>query len=150
MTVATRHCIKCGAEVGPDQSMCERCNAAGMVPPSATQVHGTIAAAIGVGFLLLALLGLYAVRGQGPYSGQVRSWEAAADGSVAVVVSVSNAGTEPGRARCSVAALDGSGLVLQRALALSPTVPPGTSLLYDALIPRLDTSAVTNVQVDCR
>ena len=33
-----RRCIKCGREVGPDESICEVCNRAGMATPSATAV----------------------------------------------------------------------------------------------------------------
>ena len=41
-----RRCIKCGREVGADESICEFCNRAGMATPSASQYHGTVAVAI--------------------------------------------------------------------------------------------------------
>ena len=50
-----RSCIKCGRQIGPDETICEVCNRAGMATPSATQYHGTIVVAIVAGVIIMAI-----------------------------------------------------------------------------------------------
>lgn len=107
MTAAAgvRHCIKCGAEVGPDESMCAACNRAGMATPSATQYHGTIVVAIIAGVAALAIAASLSLRGIGPYQAQVAEWRPADAGGYEVTFAVTNDGTRAGRAKCQLVAL---------------------------------------------
>ena len=108
-----RHCIKCGREVGPDESICEICNRAGMATPSASQYHGTMVVGIIVGVVALAIWGSLAMRGVGPYEARVLAFEPAPPGAVEVTVEVTNLGTSRGYAKCRLSALDGAGSVLR-------------------------------------
>lgn len=107
-----RHCIKCGREIGPEESMCEICNRAGMVPPSATQYHGTMVLAIVVGIAALALAARLATSGVGPFEAQVLRF-GPVDGAAEVTFSVANLGTATGTATCRITALDAAGRPMQ-------------------------------------
>jgi predicted nucleic acid-binding Zn ribbon protein len=108
-----RHCIKCGREVGPDESLCEVCNRAGMATPSASQYHGTIVVAIIAGVVGLAIWASLAMRGVGPYDGRVTDVQPAPPGAVAVTVEVENLGTARGYGKCQLRALDAGGSTLR-------------------------------------
>ena len=108
-----RHCIKCGREIGPDESMCEVCNRAGMVAPAASQYHGTMILAIVAGVAALAIWGSFAMRGVGPYQADVVSFVPAPPGAIDVTLRIENQGTARGYAKCELRALDGGGGVLR-------------------------------------
>ncbi|HEX2195137.1 MAG TPA: DUF4307 domain-containing protein [Candidatus Limnocylindria bacterium] len=116
-----RRCIKCGREVGPDESICEVCNRAGMATPSASQYHGTMVVAIIAGVVGLAIWGSLAMRGVGPYEARVIGFDPAPPGAVEVTVEVSNRGTAGGYGKCQLRALDQSGDVLRvQAISAGP------------------------------
>ncbi len=108
-----RHCIKCGREIGPDESICEVCNRAGMATPSASQYHGTMVVAIIAGVVGLAIWASLAMRGVGPYEARVLDTQPAPPGAVEVTVEVRNLGTARGYGKCQLHALDASGTVLR-------------------------------------
>lgn len=112
-TRAPRHCIKCGREVGPDESICAICNRAGMATPSASQYHGTMVVAIIAGVVALAVWASLAMRGVGPYEAAVIGFEPAPPGAIEVSVEVTNLGTARGYGKCQLRALDGGGGVLR-------------------------------------
>ncbi len=104
--------------------MCEVCNAAGMVEPAATQMHGTLFVAIvgsvvGLGVVAAILLG-----GVGPFTSHVMAIGPVAEASVVVNVEVLNEGTREGRARCELTAYDANDIPVARTVTLSPAVPP--------------------------
>ena len=116
-----RHCIKCGREIGPDESICEVCNRAGMATPSASQYHGTIVVAIIVGVVGLAIWGSLALRGVGPYAGSVVGLSPDPPDGVQVSLQVQNEGTGSGYASCLLSARDAAGRVVRtRSLSLGP------------------------------
>jgi hypothetical protein len=147
MSDAVRHCIKCGREIGPDESICAVCNRAGMVTPSASQYHGTMAAAIVAGVILMAVAASWALTGVGPYSADVIGVRNAA-GGVQATVSVSNEGTKPGRAKCQLIAHDAQGRSLQSRSVVSPQVPGGESVTFDELVPGVVDPADVTVACD--
>lgn len=108
-----RHCIKCGREIGPDESICAVCNRAGMATPSASQYHGTMVVAIIAGVVALAIWASLAMRGVGPYEARVTDVQPAPPGAVAVTVEVANLGTARGYGKCQLRALDAAGSVLR-------------------------------------
>lgn len=107
-----RHCIKCGREIGPDESICEVCNRAGMATPSASQYHGTVVAAIVLAVAGLAIAASLSLRGVGPYAATLRSIEPA-DPGYAITYAVTNEGTRAGRAKCQLVALGADGEALR-------------------------------------
>ncbi len=142
-----RHCIKCGREIGPDETICAICNRAGMATPSASQYHGTMAVGIVLGVVLLAVAASLALRGVGPYRGEIVDTRTAG-GSLQATVSVTNEGTKPGRAKCQLIAQDGEGRSLQSRSILSPQVPGGSSITFDERIPGI--AGAADVSVACQ
>lgn len=120
-----RRCIKCGREVGPDVSICEVCNRAGMVPPSATQYHGTVVVAIILAVVGLAAAASLSLRGVGPYAAEVQVIEPGDRVGWAITFEVTNEGTRPGRAKCRVVALDAAGRQLGTDSTVTGQVPGG-------------------------
>ena len=149
MATATRRCIKCGREVGPDQSMCEVCNRAGMVTPAATQVHGTIFVAIVLGVVLLALGSSLLIGHGGPYPTTVVSWQAVDSGALRVRLGVTNAGEHDGRARCQITVRDSDGAIAHQAVALSPELAPQASTEFETDVPEAGAGAST-VEAECQ
>jgi hypothetical protein len=147
MSEDVRHCIKCGREIGPDETICGICNRAGMATPSASQYHGTMAVGIIIGVVLLAVAASFALHGVGPYRGTVTGLQPSADG-VQATLSVSNEGTKPGRAKCQLVAHDANGRSLQSHSILSPQVPGGQSVTFDEEIPGV--ADATDVTVACQ
>jgi hypothetical protein len=109
VTDEPRHCIKCGREIGPEETLCEICNRAGMATPSATQYHGTVAVAIVFAVAALAVAAGLSLRGIGPWSAEVLEVQAAGADGITVTVGVTNEGTQPGNAKCQIQAFDAAG-----------------------------------------
>jgi hypothetical protein len=143
-----RRCIKCGNEVGPEESMCAVCLRAGMVPPAASQYHGTIAVAIIAAVAALAVAASLSLRGVGPYEVAVMDAQPGAEG-VAVTLSVTNEGTRPGRAKCRIVARDAAGRTLGTLNLLSAQIPGGESLRFDQELPGL-ASVPDELAVSCQ
>lgn len=143
-----RRCYKCGRQIGPDESICDVCNQAGMATPSATQYHGTIVVAIIAGVVLLAFLASLALRGVGPYTGSAVNVRPAGQGVVVATVRVTNEGTKAGRAKCEVTARDSAGNPIGAATGISPQIPGGGSVTFDQQIAGVDSAA--SVSVSCQ
>jgi len=146
---AAGKCLKCGRPVGPEQTMCDVCNAAGMVEPASTQMHGTLAVAIIGSVVGLAVLAGFFLGGVGPFASHVMAIAPVADASAVVTVEVRNEGTREGRARCEFTAYDANGSPVARTVVLSPEVAPGGSLTFDAQVPGL-TADPARVMVLCQ
>ncbi len=132
-----RHCIKCGRQIGPDETICEVCNRAGMATPSATQYHGTIVVAIVAGVIIMAIAASLSLRGIGPFQGEALGWAGDPPDAVLVELRVTNEGSRAGRAKCQLTARDGSNLVLRIRSSVSPPVQPGSTVTYTERIPGL-------------
>ena len=132
-----RRCIKCGREVGPDESICELCNRAGMATPSASQYHGTVAAAIVLAVVALAVAASLSLRGVGPYAAEVRA-VAPSDPGFAITYAVTNEGTNPGRAKCQLVALGASGERLRTRTTLTSRIEGGETAELTETIPGLE------------
>jgi predicted nucleic acid-binding Zn ribbon protein len=143
-----RHCYKCGREIGPDQTICDVCNRAGMATPSATQYHGTIVVAIVAGVVIMAIAASLSLRGIGPFRGEALRWGSDPPDAVVVELQVTNEGTRPGRAKCQLTARDASNLVLRTRSTLSPQVPGGDTITFTERIPGLPV-APARVGVSC-
>jgi predicted nucleic acid-binding Zn ribbon protein len=146
---APRHCYKCGREIGPDQSICEVCNRAGMATPSASQYHGTMAVAIIAGVVGLAIWASLAMRGVGPYEASVVGFTPAPGDGVAVTVQVSNAGTARGTPTCRLEAQDAEGRPIQSAGLETAQIDGGGTTTFSGRIPGLP-QPPASVTVSCR
>ena len=138
MTATPRvgRCIKCGREIDPNESVCEICNRAGMTTPSASQYHGTVAAAIVLAVIGLAVAASLSLRGVGPYAAEVRT-VMPADPGYAITYAVTNEGTKPGRAKCQLIALGASGERLRTRSTLTSRIEGGATAEETETIPSL-------------
>ena len=144
-----RSCYKCGRQIGPDETICEVCNRAGMATPSATQYHGTIVVAIVAGVVIMAVAASLAVRGIGPFRGEALGWNPDPPDGLVVQVQVSNQGTRSGRAKCELSALDASGRILREVSSLSPAVSGGGSVTFEERMPGVP-EPPKSISVACR
>ena len=133
-----RHCIKCGREIGADESMCALCNRAGMASPSASQYHGTVVVAIVLAVAALAVAASLSMRGVGPYGAQVREVEPGDPIGYAITVSVTNDGSAAGRAKCLVVAFDGAGRRIRSVNTITDRIDGGQSTSITVSIPGLE------------
>jgi predicted nucleic acid-binding Zn ribbon protein len=131
------HCIKCGREIDPDDSLCETCNRAGMSAPSASQYHGTVAAAIVLAVIGLAVAASLSMRGIGPYVAEVRGVAPADAAGYAITYAVRNEGTQPGRAKCQLVALGASGERLRVRSTITEPIGGGQTSEQTETIPGL-------------
>ena len=129
-----RNCYKCGRQIGPDETICEVCNRAGMATPSATQYHGTIVVAIVAGVIVMALAASWSLRGIGPFHGAALGWSADPPDAVLVELAVTNQGTRAGRAKCQLTASDANELVLRIRSTVSPLVQGGATIRFSERI----------------
>lgn len=142
-----RRCIKCGREVGPDESLCAICNRAGMTPPSASQYHGTVAVAIVAAVAALAIAASLSMRGVGPYAAQVRD-VMPADPGYTITYAATNQGTNPGRAKCQLVTLDADGRRLRVASSITDQIPGGATVVESVTISGLEVEPAS-VTVSC-
>jgi predicted nucleic acid-binding Zn ribbon protein len=143
-----RHCIKCGRPVGPDETICARCNAAGMATPSASQYHGTVAVAIVAAVAALAIAASLSFRGVGPYAAEVVDVEPAAAAGYAITYAVTNEGTRTGRAKCQIVALGSAGERLRARAALTTPIEGGATAEQTEEIPGLQVEPA-RVTISC-
>jgi hypothetical protein len=143
-----RHCIKCGREVGSDETICVDCNGAGMATPSASQYHGTVAVAIVAAVAALAIAASLSFRGVGPYAAEVRNVEAADAAGYAITYAVTNEGTKAGRAKCQILVLGDAGERLRARSTLTTPIDGGATAEMVEEIPGLESEPAT-VTVSC-
>jgi hypothetical protein len=145
---AARRCIKCGREVGPEESICEVCNRAGMAAPSASQYHGTVAVAIVLAVAALAVAASLSLRGVGPYAAEVRTVTPADPVGFSITYAVTNEGTNAGRAKCVLVTFGNAGERLRSVSAVTEQIPGGGSTERTETIPGLEVEPAT-VTVSC-
>lgn len=134
---AIRHCIKCGREIGPHDTMCAACNRAGMVTPSASQYHGTVAVAIVLAVAALAIAASISLRGIGPWNAALLDAQADGAGAVSVMMTVINEGTAGGRAKCRIVARGDNGQILRTSNFVTDSIEGGSSSEITASVPGL-------------
>ena len=132
------HCIKCGREIGPDETVCEICNRAGMATPSSSQYHGTVAVAIVVAVAVLAIAASLSLRGVGPYAAQVHAVTPADTLGYEVSYAVTNEGTKPGRAKCLLVVTGSAGERLRSLNTITGSIAGGETTELIEEIPGLE------------
>ena len=130
------NCQRCGRPTPQGVGMCEACNPGHIGGASATQVHATIVAAIGVGFLAIALLGHVALAGVGPFPASIDGASVRSDGSLEVTLTVRNAGSRDVAATCRVNR--GGVNAPDDVLFLTDPIRPGTEATFTRQGPPLD------------
>lgn len=143
-----RRCIKCGREIGPDETICEVCNRAGMATPSASQYHGTVVAAIVLAVAGLAFAASLSLRGVGPYEARLVGVGPGDPIGYAITYAVTNEGTKPGRAKCQLVALGADGEQLRTVSTVTAQIAGGAGAELTETIPGLE-SEPTDVTVRC-
>jgi hypothetical protein len=146
--VEVRRCIKCGREIGPEETICEICNRAGMATPSASQYHGTVVVAIVAAVAALAIAASLSLRGVGPYAAEVQSVADVQPLGYSVTFTVTNQGSNPGRAKCQLVAVGPAGQRLRAVNAITAQIAGGATSAQSKTIPGLDAPPST-VEVDC-
>lgn len=138
--VAPRHaCVRCGAAIDLERSLCEECNPLGLSQPATSQVHGTALAGVAIGVIALFVLARLSLSGIGPFEGRVGDVRTQGVG-LAITLVVENAGSNPGQATCRIsdpAARYGGA----SAYVLSPRIPAGETVVFEAEIRQLGTAA---------
>jgi predicted nucleic acid-binding Zn ribbon protein len=140
-------CVRCGARIPLEQSMCERCNPLGLKQPATSQAHGTVFLGIGLAVVVLAVLARLAVAGVGPFRSEVAAVMADPAG-LRVSISVTNDGENGGSTTCRVGDPEIRGIGPETAYVQSPVVQPGETLTFDAVVTTLGTE-VKPLTVDC-
>jgi hypothetical protein len=95
-------CVRCGRPTPLGVALCDEDNPAALKGPSTTQVHGTIAVGIGIGFLALALIANWALGSVGPFPVRILAAKDLANGGADVVFSVGNEGAAASMATCRI------------------------------------------------
>jgi len=129
---ATHPCVRCGARVPLDVSLCESCNPLGLSQPATSQAHGTVFVAIALAVAGLAVAGRLALAGIGPFTGQVSTVEGA-PGGLAITLTVKNEGSKAGSTTCRVTdpAKNGVG---PAAVLLSPRIDAGQTRSFSTTV----------------
>ncbi len=149
----THPCVRCGRPVPIGTAMCEYCNPLGLADPAASQAHGTIFLAIGVGVVALALVGRFFLVGIGPFDSAVTNVTVAVDAAgaptgLAVTLQVTNRGSRAGASTCQVrdrAAVNSD----HSAIFVSPEIAPGETATFTRTTSLLGLQPTVSLQVDC-
>jgi len=144
----THGCVRCGARISLDLSMCERCNPLGLPQPATSQAHGTVALGLFIGVVVLAIVAKLAVSGVGPFTGTVAAVQPA-PGGLAVTLSVHNDGTKEGTTRCRVFDPQAPGIGDRPAVLESPRIAPGAFGTFTELVTVFGPD-VRTLAVECR
>ena len=143
----THACVRCGRPVALSMGMCDRCNPLGLADPAASQVHGTVFLAIGIGIAGLAIAARLALSGIGPFAATVAGVAPTTNG-LNVTLTVTNQGSRTGSSTCRIH----SGVALTSdatAYFLSPPIEPGTTVTFTRETSALGTGSGAGLVVDC-
>jgi hypothetical protein len=142
----THGCVRCGAQVPLDVSLCERCNPLGLQQPAASQVHGTVFVALMLAIVVLAVAGRAALSGIGPFRGEIRQVLPVETG-LAVTLAVHNDGSKSGVSTCRLTRTANRG-VGAAAIVYSPEIGPGQLVEFTTTTNRFGLEA-TPLSVEC-
>ena len=128
---ATHPCARCGAPVGLEVGLCERCNPLGLKDSASSQVHGTVFLGVGLAITTLAIVAHLAVAGIGPFAARVTAMRAGADaGTLVATIEVRNQGSASGSATCRLTDPQDPS-ALHATVAYSPRVAGGATVTFD-------------------
>jgi predicted nucleic acid-binding Zn ribbon protein len=137
-TAPLHGCVRCGAPIPLEESMCERCNPLGLRAPAASQAHATVFAGIGVAVVIMAVVARMTIAGVGPFRSSVARVVADPAG-LKVTVSVTNGGSAAGSTTCRIDDPSLGGIGPEAAYVESPRVDPGATVVFDVIVASLGT-----------
>jgi hypothetical protein len=141
-------CYRCGRPTrSPDLGLCDTCNPSGIAGPTATQVHGLILASVAGALIAMALAAKLLASSTGPFPAAVIGQAVDSDGTVQIVIRVTNGGATAARPTCTLTrGPDDSGVEF-----LAERVDAGASVVITKRVPALPSgSADSLAQVTCR
>jgi ribosomal protein L40E len=134
----THGCVRCGARIPLDESMCERCNPLGLRAPAASQAHGTVFVGIVAAVVIMAVVARLSIAGVGPFRSHVTG-VAPDPAGLKVTVSVTNAGSAAGSTTCRIDDPSLGGIGPEAVFVESPRVEPGSTAVFDVVVASLGT-----------
>lgn len=143
----THGCVRCGARIPIDESMCERCNPLGLKAPAASQAHGIAFVGIGVAVVIMAVAARLSIAGIGPFTSSVAK-VATDPAGLRVSVTVTNEGTSAGSTTCRVDDPSLRGIGPEAQFIESPRVAAGATVTFDVVVTSLGTT-VKPLIADC-
>jgi hypothetical protein len=147
-TTPMGRCYRCGRPTrSPDLGLCDTCNPSGIAGPTATQVHGLILASVAGALIAMALAAKLLASSTGPFPAAVVGQAVDSDGTVQIVIRVTNGGATGARPTCTLTrGPDDSGVEF-----LAERVDAGASVVITKRVPALPPgSADSLAQVNCR
>jgi hypothetical protein len=148
--MAIERCPNCGTARRGDLQVCVRCETpfadASSDPdidlqrpaaPSKVQTHGTVAAVVVLGVLLMGLAFSFSVRKVGPFMGEITG-QRPNGSSVTVSVRVTNKGSRAGHGNCRVRARTQDNVLTNVAPFLTPRIPGKGSVTQDVDVAAAD------------
>jgi hypothetical protein len=141
-------CYRCGRPTrSPDVGLCDTCNPSGIAGPTATQVHGLILASVAGALIVLALAAKLFASNGGPFPAVVTGQAAHADGTIEVVVRITNEGSTSARPTCTIVrGPQDTGVEF-----LAERIEPGATVETTKRVPALPPAATNALaEVSCR
>lgn len=141
-------CYRCGNPTrSPDVGLCESCNPTGIAGPTATQVHGLILASVAGALIVMALAAKLLIGTAGPFPTTVVGQATYPDGSMDVVMRITNGGASAVRPTCTITrGPDDPGVEF-----LADRIDAGASIEVTKRVPALASGTASALAtVDCR
>ncbi len=134
----THGCVRCGARIPIDESMCERCNPLGLKAPAASQAHGIAFVGIVIAVVIMAVVARAIIADVGPFQSSVLAVQPDPSGLL-VTVSVTNEGSALGSTTCRIDDPTRGGIGPDALFIESPRVEGGATVSFDVLVPNFGT-----------
>lgn len=136
----THGCVRCGARIAIEESMCERCNPLGLKAPAASQAHGTAILGIVIAVVVMAVAARVLISGVGPFTSAVT--DVAADpAGLRVTVSITNEGSAEGSTTCRIDDPTLGGISPRAVFIESPRVAAGATATFHVVVTGFGTTA---------
>jgi hypothetical protein len=140
-------CYRCGRPTrSPDLGLCDTCNPSGIAGPTATQVHGLILASVAGALIVMALVAKILASSTGPFPAAVTGQAVEPDGTVQIVMRLTNGGATAARPTCTLTRAPGdSGVEF-----LAERIEPGESVVITKRVPATPSGLADGLaQVTC-
>jgi hypothetical protein len=125
-----RVCLRCELPIDGPRSAGVRYNPAGLALPSPIQGHATVMIAVIAVILVLGFFAFNSLQGVGPFTAVVVG-DGTAGSRGTVQLSVTNAGTRAGTARCQATGRSADGRFTTLPVLTTPPIQPKSSALLD-------------------
>jgi predicted nucleic acid-binding Zn ribbon protein len=129
----THGCVRCGARIPIEESMCEACNPLGLKAPAASQAHGTVFLGILVAVVIMAVVARMLIADVGPFTSSVTAVASDPVG-LKLSIAVSNAGAAAGTTTCRIDDPALRGIGPEAVFIESPKVPAHGSISFDVVV----------------